>query len=207
MMVMGKKENLALLILFSLALIFSLLFDQGFSRFFASLRNNFLTEILLGVTFMSSQVIIFFFLTSLFLWREHKRRWIFPLWASLIASLFVSFVLKISIERLRPFQSGVVSLPKILESFSYSTWDFSLPSGHAVLAFSAIPILAMEFPKFKKVWIALAILIGLSRVYFGLHYLSDILIGGAIGLWIGFLMVKLETKKKYGERIRRLFKK
>jgi undecaprenyl-diphosphatase len=198
---MNKKRVAFFLIGLCLILIIGLYFDKDISQFFESFRNGVLTEIFLGITFLSSEIIIFFFLTSLFLWKEHKRRWIFPLWLGLVISFLVGFILKISLERLRPFQAGIVFLPKVLESVSYNLWDFSLPSVHTMLAFSAIPILAMEFPRFKKVWIALAILIGFSRVYFGLHYFSDVLIGAVIGLTIGFLMVKLETEKKYGQKI------
>lgn len=201
-----KKVLLPIALVFLIFLIFY--FDGEIVKFFSSLRNAFTTEILLGITFLSSEIIIFFFLTSLFLWQEKKRRWIFPLWMSLFFSVIVSFILKISIHRLRPFQQGIVSILPGLEKTSYYLWDFSMPSFHTMLAFSAIPILAIEFPKFKYVWITLAGLIAFSRIYFGLHFLSDVLIGGMIGLAIGILMVKLEKNNKYGERIyRKIFKK
>jgi membrane-associated phospholipid phosphatase len=58
----------------------------------------------------------------------------------------------------------------------------------------------MEFPRLKKFWVVLACLIAFSRVYFGLHFLSDVIIGGVIGYGIGALMVKLEKEKRFGEK-------
>ena len=147
-------------------------------------------------------------MTSLFLWKEHKRKWILPLWFTLALSTIVSFILKVSVQRQRPFQLGIVSVLPILEKASHTIWNFSFPSNHAVLAFCAVPLLSKEFPKLKYIWVVLAGLIAFSRVYFGVHFLSDVLVGGAIGYLIGALIVKIETKGKFFEGIyKRVFGK
>ena len=89
----------------------------------------------------------------------------------------------------------------MLASKSYEIWNFSFPSFQAMLVFCALPILSKEFPKIKWFWIVFACLVAFSRVYFGLHFLSDVIIGGILGYLIGMLVIKLENKKKFINRI------
>jgi len=195
------KDLAVLFIVLSFAFILSFVFDNLIVQNISKLKNVFLDEVFLGITFISSEIIIFFSLTSLFLWQEHKRKWILPLWLTLGASAIISFILKIAVQRMRPFQQNLVSIPEMLASKSYEIWNFSFPSFQAMLVFCALPIISKEFPKIKWAWIVFAFLVAFSRVYFGLHFLSDVLVGGILGYLIGVLVIKLENKKKFVERI------
>jgi undecaprenyl-diphosphatase len=53
-------------------------------------------------------------------------------------------------------------------------------------------ILAYHFPKARIPVYGLAILAGISRVYFGVHYLSDVLAGFVLGFILGWLSILLE---------------
>ncbi len=205
---MDKKRGLIWGLLLLLIVTVSLYFDSDIVYGVSFLRNDILNDFFLGITSLSSSIIIFFFLTSLFLWREHKRKWILPLWTTLGVSVLVSFVLKIIVQKQRPFQLGIVSVLPLLEKASYLTWNFSFPSFHAMLAFCAVPILSKQFPRFKYIWIAFASLVAFSRVYFGLHFLSDVVIGGLIGYVCGMLIIRLEKEYKFGEKIyKKIFRK
>lgn len=57
----------------------------------------------------------------------------------------------------------------------------SFPSGHATTAMAVWLAFALLFPKYRFALIAVGVLIALSRVIIGEHYLSDVLIGGYIG--------------------------
>ena len=183
------------------AFIVALYFDSPIIRGVSYLKDGLLDEIFLGLTFISSTIIIFFLLTSLFLWSENKRKWILPLWFTLLLSSIVGFILKVSIQRLRPFQLGLINLQEFLMKNSYTALEFSIPSNHALLAFCALPILSKEFPKLKYVWLALACLIGFSRIYFGFHFLSDVIAGATIGYLIGFAVVKAEKEGRFWEKV------
>jgi len=77
-----------------------------------------------------------------------------------------------------------------------------------MLAFCAIPILGEQFPRLKKFWIAFAVLVAFSRVYFGLHFVSDVITGGLIGYLIGIIIVREEKDNKFGEKIyNKIFRK
>jgi len=197
---MNKKEVIFFGVIFVLVLI-SFYFDSEIVKEISLMRNNVFNDFFLGITFASSEIIIFFILTILFFWRENKRKWVLPLWVTMGFSVVVSYVLKILINRQRPYVLEIVeTLPSLISS-SHLIWNFSFPSFQAMLAFCAVPILAKEFPKFKYIWIVFAGLVAFSRVYFGLHFMSDVLVGGAIGYLIGFIVVKTEMRNKFFERI------
>ena len=144
------------------------------------------------------------FLTSLFLWRERKRRWIIPLWLTSFIAVAVAYLLKVGIARPRPFQTESVSVLQIAFHFmrnNFNTWNFSFPSFQAMLVFCALPILGREFKKFKYIWLVFACLVAFSRVYFGVHYLSDIMAGAVIGYLIGYVMVLIEEKYGFGKKV------
>lgn len=198
---MKNKKIIFITSFWILVLFTSLYFDSEIVKIVSLMRCDFLNNFFIGITNLSSKAVIFFFLTSLFLWKEHKRRWIFPLWFTLGLSAGISFLLKFFVQRLRPFQLGIVSVLPALEKTSYLIWDFSFPSFHAMLAFCAIPILSKEFPKFKYIWIIFASLIAFSRIYFGLHFLSDTIAAGLIGYLLGAIIIKMEKENKFWERI------
>jgi undecaprenyl-diphosphatase len=198
---MKKGRWLIVLFLFVLLAGISLYFDSEVSKLVSLLRTGFIDNIFLGITFVSSEIILFFVLTSLFLWKDNKRKWIAPLWLTLGASAIVSFFLKIAVQRNRPFQLGIVPTLAVLQESSFNSWNFSFPSFQTMLAFCALPILSKEYPKLKYFWIAFASLVGFSRIYFGLHFLSDVVIGAFIGLLIGMFIVQKEQETKFGERI------
>jgi membrane-associated phospholipid phosphatase len=57
----------------------------------------------------------------------------------------------------------------------------SMPSGHAAGAFAAAVAVGLVHPRLRWPLIVLAALIALSRVWLGVHYLSDVLVGAALG--------------------------
>ncbi len=203
-----KKQEIFAVVGVVLLIFVSLYFDSEIVKTISLIRNVFLNAFFMGITFISSGIIVLLFLTSLFLWQEHKRKFIFPLWFTLGLSAVTSFLLKFSIQRQRPFQLGIVSVLPILEKSSHLIWNFSFPSFRAMLAFCAVPFLLKEFPKFKYIWVIFAGLIAFSRVYFGLHFLSDVVAGGLIGYLLGTIVIKIEKENKFWEKIyKRVFRK
>ncbi len=96
-------------------------------------------------------------------------------------------------------------LPTSLPSFYVHT-DFSYPSGHmartifivTILLFVVIYSSKEVFFKIAAVsaLVALVVLMGLTRVYLGEHWLSDVLGGGLLGLSVGLLASILILSRK-----------
>lgn len=198
---MKNKRGIWIFGLILVLFILSLYFDSYIVNGISYIKNAVFDEVLLGITFTSTEVIIFFVLTSLFLWSSNKRKWILPLWFTLILSTIFSFILKVAVQRLRPFQQGLIELPSFLIKNSYYIWDFSFPSAQTMLVFCALPLLSKEFPKLKYIWIVLACLVGFSRIYFGFHFLSDVIAGAAIGYLLGALVINKEKENRIWENI------
>lgn len=188
-----RKRTIFLLILALILISFQ--YDNQIVKVVSEIESNLLDNFFSWITLFSSKWIVFLFLTGLFFIYKKKREWILPLWFTLFVSVFIGFVLKYFVQRPRPFQQGIISISSALEQANYLTWNFSFPSFHTLLVFSAIPLLSKEFPKLKKYWLIFAVLVGFSRVYFGLHFLSDVLVGGLIGYFIGVWVIRLERER------------
>lgn len=110
--------------------------------------------------------------------------WLFSLpWRSISAFLILSILIlavavmaiKFTFRRSRP--------PGEWGAIYRNTDPHSFPSGHAaraiMLAAFAIQLGPLWLALFMAVW---AILVSLSRVFTGMHYLSDVVAGGLLGL-------------------------
>ena len=68
---------------------------------------------------------------------------------------------------------------------------FSFPSGHATVAFACATVLALAVPRLRWWLYALAALIAFSRVYVGVHYPGDVLVGALLGVAIARALLML----------------
>jgi len=102
------------------------------------------------------------------------------------SSAYCYEILKHHFHRPRPFLT-IKGLVPVITPHGYSS-----PSGHATLAMAMAVILAYHFPKARGWVFTLTILIGFSRIYFGAHYLSDVLGGFLLGGILGWLCIFFE---------------
>ena len=195
---MEERKAVFIWIIFSLFMFLVFRLDSDIVAGISLIRNSVSNDFFIGITFFSSSI-IFIFLTALFMWKN-KKKWILPLWFTMLVSVIISFLLKVSVQRMRPYQMELISILPGFESLAHSVWNFSFPSFQAMLVFSVVPFLSKEFPRFRYVWIIFASLVALSRVYLGLHFLSDVILGGLIGYLLGVAVIKTEKENKYCER-------
>jgi undecaprenyl-diphosphatase len=95
---------------------------------------------------------------------------------TLIFSTLISQIVKVSVNRIRPFlKIQNLNIKKI------GIDKYSFPSGHTTAAFSMAISTALIFPSLLFSCLVLALLVGISRMYLGVHYPSDV----AVGIFIG----------------------
>lgn len=111
------------------------------------------------------------------------------------ASIFVH-LLKFLIGRARPelfVELGAYSFTP----FSNDNLYESFPSGHSAAAGAFFGAFAMLIPRFRYVFMLLALIIGVSRVIVGAHYPSDVAAGLLLGLWTAMLMAFLFARREW----------
>ncbi len=147
-------------------------------------RNDTLLHIFYFITLFAESLVIIFLsvILSLFLWTHKQRIYIFSLWLALAIGEGLTFLGKYIFHRERPD----IFLRTITED------SFSFPSGHAtavVLFYGFLFYLIIRSYTSLKVrtiifssLVLFVVLVDLSRLYLGVHYLSDVIAGNLIGL-------------------------
>ncbi len=87
-------------------------------------------------------------------------------------------------QRPRPFQTYDWVIKRANAS------GYSMPSGHSAMAFESAYIWSEYFPQFSPLFFSIATYVAISRVYYGVHYPSDVIIGGIIGYLTAFTISK-----------------
>jgi undecaprenyl-diphosphatase len=64
--------------------------------------------------------------------------------------------------------------------------NYSFPSGHSITAFAIAIAIGFFYPFLLAYLLVAAVLIACSRIILGMHFLSDVLAGSAIGVLLGF---------------------
>jgi Membrane-associated phospholipid phosphatase len=120
-------------------------------------------------------------------WCSSKKRG-FALFTTLLCSLLTINIIKPVVRSDRPF----VKYPRIKGKRVATATGFSFPSGHTVTAATFYPALALGQTKYRKRSLVLAfilsVLVGISRLYLGVHWPVDVVAGLAIGYLFTFLL-------------------
>ncbi|HEX6938592.1 MAG TPA: phosphatase PAP2 family protein [Longimicrobiales bacterium] len=143
-----------------------------------------LDVVALEITALGSPVVVatLVLVSSAFLWFTHRRVCAFLIWVATAGGLVLNVALKLAFERPRP---------RVFEWRAHYATAYSFPSGHAMASMIIYVTLAYVIAELdppapmKRMAVVLAAaiiaLVGLSRLYLGVHYPTDILAGYAIG--------------------------
>ena len=138
---------------------------------------------------------IIWFLLGLFLFfrEEKKDHWFFaPLF---LAGGFSWFIVEVVLKPLAARSRPGLELGAIIVGSSLND-SYSFPSGHATIAFAMAVVLSKKEPKWRWMFYVLAVLISLSRIFLGKHFPLDVIIGGLLGLGIGYFSLNLAKRVK-----------
>ncbi len=123
---------------------------------------------------------------------------VFKIFTGIFLAGFLNYIIAETIQRIRPF-ALYEKITQFSRFFSISPSDFSFPSDHTAIAFVIAFLVYYEWKNFGKVLILIASLIGLSRVFIGVHFLTDILAGIGVAFLVSFVVNKIlifQTKEE-----------
>lgn len=152
------------------------------------IRNDFLTPIFKFITSLGDEGYVWIAIAILLLFIKKYRKVGITVGVSLLGSLlFNNMLIKNLVARTRPYRV-LDTLTILIEE----PGEFSFPSGHTSSSFAAGVVLFMLLPrKYGVPAMILAFLIGISRLYVGVHYPTDVLAGMVMGTILAIGSVKL----------------
>ena len=152
------------------------------------IRNDFLTPIFKFITALGDEGYVWIAIAVLLLFIKQYRKVGPMVGASLLGSLiFNNMLVKNLVARPRPYRM-IESLTILIPE----PGEFSFPSGHTSSSFAAGVVLYLMLPKKYGIpAMILACLIGISRLYVGVHYPTDVLGGMIMGSLIAVSVVKI----------------
>lgn len=162
-----------------------------------TLRSAVLDPLLCFYTHLGDGGLVWIVLSVLLLcFRSTRKAGIASLAAMLLGLLCTNVILKHLIARPRPWLdvAGLVALVDEPDPNSF-------PSGHTCAAFASALAWWRTLPRrwMAVLAVALAVLMGLSRLYVGVHYPTDVLAGAAVGTlcaWLAGRLLQLREERR-----------
>lgn len=197
-----NKKNIILIISLLLFIIITytifnnniIKLDNLTHSYILNIRNNSLTNIMKIITNIASSITLITLTILLIIIFKNKK---IPLYISLnlIFSFTSSQIAKLIFTRDRPLGINLIEVS-----------GFSYPSGHSMVSmayFGFITYLIYKYCKNKKIKIisiitlfTTIILVGFSRIYLGVHYLSDVIGGFLLAIIYLIIFIKIINLKK-----------
>lgn len=104
---------------------------------------------------------------------------------SLALSQIIVQLIKFGVRRKRPYE-----VVEGINTYGIIMKDYSFPSGHTTASFTLATIMFLSNSSFWLLGLVFAVTIGLSRIYLGLHYPTDVLFGMFFGIISSILIEK-----------------
>ncbi len=180
-------------------------FDEGVLRWLDRHATPMLDRMAIEVTALGSGLVVVVVVLSLsaVLWQLRQRYLVYLLWLTTGGSALLNVILKYSFDRPRP---------RVFEWRVHYPVTSSFPSGHAMTAavvYLTVAIIVFRIDGSRRLgFIALfcsailMLLVGLSRLYVGVHYPSDVVAGYAAGVgWTGLCAALIGILRTRAERL------
>jgi membrane-associated phospholipid phosphatase len=179
-------------------------FDLWVYNFIAQFKTPLLTNFMKTMSFLGSFLVLIplALVTILFTYYHKRHYWdSVMVGVSLVGGFILNEILKWAFHRQRP------NISRLVEATGYS-----FPSGHSMTSFAFYGFLAYIFwinldNKLLRLLVTgflglLIFLIGLSRIYLGVHYASDVIGGFVAGsFWVIGCILSLESIRYYKSNV------
>ena len=165
--------------------------------FFQSMANPFLDKLFLYISYVITDIPLVLILCFVY-WCINKEKGL-KIGFVLLNSMMINFIVKDIFKVDRPY----VKNPQITNKDLKYGYGYSFPSNHSQMASGLAFSFYRTFKNMKgfAVGIILMLLVGLSRIYLGVHSILDVITGLVIGgilVWIlGIAIDRICESKKY----------
>lgn len=186
--------------------------DRDLFLFLNSFHTPWLDPVMFWITKTFFWLPLYAFLLYLVIKYFKKDCWIVLIGitlAILLGDRITAGFMKPFFERFRPSQEpslqGLVHLVKNSAGTFYTGGKFGFASGHAANSFAMAIYFWLVFRhRYRWMWILFiwAAIMTYTRIYLGVHYPGDIIVGMLIGLlcgWVSFKVQQWIWRKKYKE--------
>lgn len=147
------------------------------------IQNKYLDKLMWFMTTMGNGGIIWISISIiLILGGQYREVGNIILLTLAVSTIIGEGIIKHIVKRIRPCNHENSFNLLISKPISYS-----FPSGHTVSSFAVASVLSTYFAQYSLIFMGIAFLIALSRIYLYVHYPSDV----AAGMLIGVLCSKL----------------
>jgi membrane-associated phospholipid phosphatase len=159
-----------------------------FTQFLQGIAD-WLTPIMRGFTFLGN-VEFYLFVAPLLAWSVDYTLGI-RLGILLLLSGTINWITKVSLHQRRPYW-----VDSSIQNLSGPSLDFGMPSGHAMNAAALFGLIAVTLKRFGVTILAVFVffMIGLSRIYLGVHFTVDVLFGWVFGLVLLWIFLVFEGR-------------
>lgn len=161
--------------------------DDSFINWIGRLHKPMLSKVMIVISAMGSKGFIWFCLCAPLLIQQRFRMVGVNIILGLaIAHVAGEIIIKHIVCRIRPChkledEDLIVKRPRY----------YSFPSGHTTASFSVLAVLLCQYRPLAIPVAFVALLMGFSRIYLRVHYLTDVVCGMILGLLCGFLSVEI----------------
>lgn len=182
---MMEKRGISIFIIGALLFIISLRLDSGIAAAFKNAESRIFDPLFSVVTNFGVAMVFLLWIPCIILYNKNKKV-VKLLLLSFLVSFALSFLLKLMFLKQRPI--GLFEYP-FTNIISYS-----FPSMHAMVMFSLLPIIKKYLPQKRHFFAWFAYLVAFTRIYFGFHFLSDVVFGAFFGYFIGAYLTDLHER-------------
>jgi undecaprenyl-diphosphatase len=158
-------------------------FDDTVRDFIAQHQNPTMRNLMRNVSFFGdwpSHLVVGLLLLGI-AWQRHSKKWM-RIFLSMLVAMAIAGVAGTVIKRTIPRARPSVKTELRWGGPRFSTKYHAFPSGHVVASTAFFGVLVFARRRVGLACLPIPILIGLSRMYLGAHYLSDVVCAAVLGI-------------------------
>jgi undecaprenyl-diphosphatase len=171
------------IVIAAIAIVIAFHFDDTVRDFIAQHQNPTMRNLMRNVSFFGdwpSHLVVGLLLLGI-AWQRHSKKWM-RIFLSMLVAMAIAGVAGTVIKRSIPRARPSVKTELRWGGPRFSTKYHAFPSGHVVASTAFFGVLVFARRRVGLACLPIPILIGLSRMYLGAHYLSDVVCAAVLGI-------------------------